>query len=179
MTSHTRLLPRRLFHGSDVEVREIDLMLGVKRKDFGRGFYTTASQKQAEKFARLKAIRAGLPQGIVSVFEYSHNPENIVLCFEKADMAWLDFVLFNRGFLRKHQCPQQAADIVVGPVADDAVGIVLNQLMTGAYGEPSSQIAKETAIRLLEPQNLHDQIFFKTRRATACLRFGRSYAIKR
>ena len=42
----------RLYHGSDVEVRSIDLSRSLMYKDFGPGFYVSADLKQAEAFAR-------------------------------------------------------------------------------------------------------------------------------
>jgi hypothetical protein len=70
-------LAELLFHGSIVRVRDIDLSMGAVKKDFGRGFYTTAVRIQAEKFAQIKAHRENIPGGWVSVFEYVHNPEVI------------------------------------------------------------------------------------------------------
>ena len=39
-----------LYHGSNQEIGEIDLQLGLPDKDFGRGFYLTHLRKQAERF---------------------------------------------------------------------------------------------------------------------------------
>jgi len=169
-----------LYHGSAVEVLQIDLSKGFSKKDFGAGFYTTSIQLQAEKFAVIKAARENVSRGFVSVYEFCKLAELEVFEFKKADVEWLDYVLCNRGHLREqviHVANQ--ADMVVGPVADDAVGLVLNQLMAGTYGVSSSPIAKETAIRLLETENLHNQIFFRTPKAVDCLKFIKSYEVNR
>ena len=44
-----------LYHGSNVEVKEIDLNRSEVGKDFGVGFYLTASKEQAERMASRRA----------------------------------------------------------------------------------------------------------------------------
>ena len=39
----------RLYHGSNQEIGEIDLSLGMPDKDFGQGFYLTHLRHQAER----------------------------------------------------------------------------------------------------------------------------------
>ncbi|MBQ8225377.1 MAG: DUF3990 domain-containing protein [Bacteroides sp.] len=39
-----------LYHGSNVEITQIDLSLSRKGKDFGCGFYLNASKQQAKPF---------------------------------------------------------------------------------------------------------------------------------
>jgi hypothetical protein len=169
-----------LFHGSTVQVRNIDLSLGNLKKDFGQGFYTTTSRIQAEKFVFLKANRSNLAGGFVSVFEYLHNPEVHIKKFHKADTEWLSFVLKNRGFSEEKKQiagSSDEIDIVIGPVANDAVGLVLNQLLIGTYGNPQSPEARDTAIRLLDSTKLYNQVFFGTKRAIACLKFREVYTV--
>ena len=47
-----------LYHGSTMAVRKPTFMRGRLRTDFGKGFYTTTSREQAEKWARIKKERA-------------------------------------------------------------------------------------------------------------------------
>lgn len=54
-----------LFHGSYCEVKEPDLSQCAAMKDFGRGFYLTTSEKQAEDFVR-PSIRKAAAQGLIS-----------------------------------------------------------------------------------------------------------------
>jgi hypothetical protein len=70
---------------------------------------------------------------------------------------------FGRGFAH-YTKPETSStfDIVIGPVANDAVGVVLNNFIDGVYGEQTAPEAKETAIRLLLTQKLHNQVFFGT-----------------
>jgi hypothetical protein len=163
-------LPDTLYHGSDVAVASIDLSFGVPKKDFGRGFYTTHDIKQAEKFARLKARRANEAKGFVSVFSLKRADDLLINEFDTVGEEWFDFVLCNRGYPELAVTTETASyDIVIGPVANDAVGLVLNQFVSGTFGNPKQVESKETAIRLLLTQKLHDQVFFGTEQAVARL----------
>jgi hypothetical protein len=155
-----------------VAFSEIDLSYGAPKKDFGRGFYTTNDFIQANKFARLKAVRENRSQGFVLTFSCTDVDDLNVKTFSSSDEEWFDFVLRNRGF-GKYAKPDDnyAYDIVIGPVANDAVGVVLNNFIDGIYGGQNSSEAKETAIRLLLTQKLHNQVFFGTERAIARLTF--------
>jgi hypothetical protein len=158
-------------------VSEIDLSQSVPKKDFGRGFYTTNDSAQAEKFARLKAKRARQGKGYVSVFRFQSTGA-LVKKFASADREWFDFVLRNRGYSGlAAAAAEETYDIVIGPVADDAVGLVLNQFVAGAFGDSKTAEAKETAIRLLLTQKLHNQVFFGTERAVFGLRFSEGYDV--
>ena len=44
-----------LYHGSNVEIESIDLSRSSVGKDFGCGFYLTASREQAERMGQRKA----------------------------------------------------------------------------------------------------------------------------
>jgi len=159
-----------LYHGSNVIVSSIDLSKGALKKDFGSGFYTTNSKKQAGKFAQIKAKRYSASIGYVSIFEFCNNTDLKTVRFETADLDWLNFVLFNRGFTKENAL-DNSCDIIIGPVANDTVGLVLNQLIIGTYGEPLSLSAKEMAIKLLEPEKLYNQVLFKTEKSIESLRF--------
>ena len=88
------------------------------------------------------------------------------------------FVLKNRGFLKRGEPGFEGPfDLVIGPVANDAVGLVLNQLLVGTYGDPGSGAARNTAIRLLETTKLYDQVFFGTPRGVSCLEFREALEI--
>lgn len=171
-------LERLLFHGSTVEIRMVDVSAGAKKKDFGQGFYMTSSKAQAEKFAKLKAKQRSLAYGHVSVFEYAHSPQLKIHRFEKADLPWLEYVIQNREPNSGGGEPiHEKYDIVIGPVADDAVGIVVNNLLAGVYGDKNTVEAKNLAIRFLEAENLHNQVFFGTKRGANCLRFKEAYKV--
>jgi len=169
-------LSNLVFHGSDVKVSDIDLSRSSLKKDFGNGFYTTSSKKQAEKFAQIKAKRYSKNTGYVSVFEFCDSDDLKTMRFETASLNWLNFVLFNRGFIKENAL-NDMYDIIIGPVANDAVGLVLNQLIIGTYGDPLSLKAKERAIELLEPEKLYNQVLFKTKKSIESLRFKEVYSV--
>lgn len=167
-----------LFHGSVVQVITPDPSVGADRKDFGRGFYTTPDRGQAEKFARLKARRAGTHQGWVSVYDYRGAAGLQTRTFSSANPDWFNFVLGHRGYDSLVGAgDMDTYDIVVGPVADDAVGLVLNQFVVGTYGDPHTGEARSTAIRLLLTQRLRTQVFFGTAKAVARLSFREAYGV--
>ena len=89
----------RLFHGSNLEITEIDLAKCRPYKDFGRGFYLTTRPEQAVKMAqRVARIYGGAP----CVTEYSFDETAFsakdlrTLRFEKPSEAWALFVINNR-----------------------------------------------------------------------------------
>jgi uncharacterized DUF497 family protein len=168
-----------LYHGSTIEVAVINLAKSASGKDFGQGFYTTSLRNQAVKFASIKAKRIGKDHGFVSVFQYRHNPDVKITKFEKADGEWLAFVLKNRGFPEKEKDATDAnlVDIVIGPVANDAVGLVLNQLLIGTYGDPASAEARNIAIQLLDTTRLTNQVFFGTEQGISCLQFMEAFEV--
>ena len=143
----------------------------------------TADKYQAEKFARLKAKRMKANKGYVEVFSLNNFDDLIIKQFDSANEEWFDFILNNRGFGKyagkfATDIIKDVFDIVIGPVANDAVGLVLNQFIAGAYGDPLFAESKATAIRLLLTQKLHNQIFFGTEKAVSCLSFSEVYDVR-
>ena len=62
-----------LYHGSNVIIDKIDLALCHPYKDFGRGFYLTDIESQAEDMAirRVRIAGKGMPQ--VTAFEFDER----------------------------------------------------------------------------------------------------------
>lgn len=115
----------------------------------------------------------------VSVYDYHPPADLLIHRFTAPNLGWLDFVLFNRGFLDGGNpllslCPR-LPDIIVGPVANDTVGVVLGLLTNGAFGDPSSETAKSIAIAQLRTEKLFDQVFFATQAAVSALTFKEAY----
>lgn len=64
----------RLYHGSNVSIKTVELSKSKHGKDFGRGFYFNPNEAQAKEMAEAKAdFLGGTP--MVSVFEF--NPKSI------------------------------------------------------------------------------------------------------
>ena len=142
-----------LYHGSNVAVREPKIIITNRALDFGPGFYTTTDENQAVKWARLQTSRRREGNATVTKYEYDTAKAGklSVRDFKTADREWLNFVTQNR----KKIYTGKRYDIVTGPVADDSTMAVINDYMTG-------NIDIETALILLLPQKLTDQVAFLT-----------------
>ncbi|MDD4971819.1 MAG: DUF3990 domain-containing protein [Paludibacter sp.] len=138
--------------------------------DFGKGFYTTSNQKQAEKWASIKQKRIGnAAKAIVSVFEindeYFDDQNYAIRHFQFANEEWLDFVVLNRQEYKSH-----SYDIVKGAVANDTLYATLVLFETGILSK------KETIVRL-KTHKLFDQISFHSEKILRELKFVESYEI--
>ena len=175
-----------LYHGSYTEVANIDLSKCRPGLDFGKGFYVTSSLRQATSYVPAsvyKAKRRGLlpdtfpeANGRVSVYTFTPNPNLFIHIFDDADEEWLHFTACNRNrtLFPELYAKYRSVDIIGGKVADDQTALVLNNYVSGAYGEPGTYRADSMAIDLLEPQNLKDQFCFRTTEAVQALHFIRS-----
>ena len=107
----------KLYHGSLVIVKKPSVLKGRSTVDFGKGFYTTTSFEQAQKWADLKRKRSGVSRAVVSVYEIPDdllNGRYATLNFTGATREWLDFVVKNRSGVS-----EEKYDLTIGPVAND------------------------------------------------------------
>ena len=77
-----------LYHGSIDIVAKPEIRKGEVFLDFGRGFYTTTSYEQAQRWAKIKMRRNNILLGYVSVYEFDSaraEKELSIEKFEKAD----------------------------------------------------------------------------------------------
>ena len=148
-----------LYHGTNEDIKAIDLTKGLRYKDFGKGFYLTPNRETA---CRMAQKRARLFGGAATLITYELNDSALqsdlkVKVFpEKASVEWLLFVDANRD--RKSQQPVHDYDIVVGPIADDGVVLQLTNYREGIY-------SPEEAVRLLQDRYLDQQCYFGTEKA--------------
>lgn len=156
----------RLFHGSNVQIDIIDLQKSKKAKDFGKGFYLSKEEEQAQKMAELTTFRMGCGKPMVSVFEfdekYLSSPELKVKTFEYYTEEWADFIVLNRN--NTTDIPAHPYDIVIGPIADDAVGAQLRRFTLGYID--ISQLVRE--LSYIKGPTI--QYFFGTERAIQLLK---------
>ena len=61
-----------LYHGSNIKIGCIDLTKSKRYKDFGRAFYLSAEEEQAQKMADAKTIQFG-GTAVVTAFEYDEE----------------------------------------------------------------------------------------------------------
>ena len=64
----------KLYHGSNVTIHEIDLSKSLVDKDFGKGFYLTDIESQAEGMAQRRVRIMGSDSPIVTAFEFNDVP---------------------------------------------------------------------------------------------------------
>lgn len=152
-----------LYHGSNTQVLNPQILESDRRLDFGRGFYLTSSFEQALRWAELTVKRRETGKSVVSVFELDEAKlTNLkVLRFNQAQKEWLEYVTLNR---KNQYIPADDYDIVTGPVANDRTMPVIGLYFSGVYDI-------EETIKRLMPQKLHDQYTFKTDRALKALKF--------
>lgn len=148
-----------LYHGTNTDIKAIDLTKGLRHKDFGKGFYLTPEKVTAERMAKKKARLFG---GVATLITYEldddafHSDLKIKVFPEKACTEWFLFVDANRD--RKNTEPIHDYDIVVGPIADDGVVLQLTNYREGIY-------TPEQAALLLQDKYLDQQYFLGTEKA--------------
>lgn len=123
----------RLYHGSNVAIEQIDLSRSKRGKDFGQGFYLNANPDQAMEMAArtTRFLNEGIPT--LSCFEFDEdeaikNGLNIKI-FPDYSEEWAEFVVMNRK--NNSDIPAHPYDIVIGPIADDTVGVQIRRFIMG------------------------------------------------
>ncbi|MBO4282163.1 MAG: DUF3990 domain-containing protein [Bacteroidales bacterium] len=149
----------KLYHGTNTDIKTIDLARGMRHKDFGKGFYLTPEKNTAIRMARKRTKLFG---GTATLVTYEmddsalHSGLKVKVFPEKACVEWLLFVDANRD--RKTIEPVHDYDIVIGPIANDGVVLQLTNYREGIY-------SPEEASRLLQDKYLDQQYYFGTERA--------------
>lgn len=157
----------KLYHGSNVTIEKIDLCRSRKGKDFGCGFYLNPDKSQALEMAVRTARRLQEGEPIVNAYLFDENlltdkdtPLSVKV-FEEYSKEWAEFVLMNRRNMTS--TPAHPYDIVIGPIADDTVGLQMRRFMLGYIDID----------RMIEELRFHKpavQYFFGTEKAISYLR---------
>ncbi|MDR1182429.1 MAG: DUF3990 domain-containing protein [Bacteroidales bacterium] len=149
----------QVYHGSYIEITEIDLSKGKPNKDFGKGFYVTKFHKHAEAWAEIIGSKHDA-KGVVSEFKFYERAftDDVykTLRFGGYNELWLDFIVLNRDKSTVEQ--QHDYDIVEGPVADDKVQNRIDQYLNG-------EISKDVFLNMLKYHEETHQICFCTRKS--------------
>lgn len=151
-------------------VRKPIVSRGRSKTDFGKGFYTTTSREQAEKWAQIKRDRMGdEAHAIVSVFELDdavlNNPAYRTRYFDGATAEWLDFVVGNRRGEVHHNF-----DLIMGSVANDKLYATITLYENGI-------LDANAAIEQLNTHQLFDQLSFHTTKACKLLTFVETFEL--
>lgn len=150
-----------LYHGSNVDIEKIDLSLSRKGKDFGCGFYLNANKQQAMDMAirTTNRMKTGKPTICAFTFNESILTSDIlnIKIFDDYSVEWAEFILMNRKNVS--EIPAHPYDIVVGPIANDTVGVQIRRFIMG-------YISIERLIEELKYRGNHSvQYFFGTEAA--------------
>ena len=153
----------KLYHGSNVEIESIDLALGRRGKDFGKGFYVNPDYMQAVEFCSSVIRREGVGIPTVTSFDFDESALNIlnVMRFDGYSKEWAEFILLNRN--NTSDVPAHDYDIVVGPIADDGVGTQIRRLSRGF-------ITFDAFLEELKYSKVSIQYFFGTEEAIKYLK---------
>ncbi len=159
----------KLFHGSTVMVNRPVILKTQRLLDFGKGFYTTSNQNQAERWAEIKKKRSQKKKAIVTIYQISNhlfsNEKYKLKEFKRADEEWLDFIFTNRKTYKEH-----TYDIVIGPVANDTLYATLSLF-------EANILTKKETIKRLKTHKLFDQISFHNKIVLNELNFFDTYEI--
>lgn len=177
-----------MYHGSYAKIEKISLSDCLDGKDFGSGFYLTTDYEQAAKFIKTsiakavknRLIKSDINFGYVTTFRFEKVCGVSVYDFRKADKNWLHYVAGNRkkGIFEEELNKLRGYDIVSGKIANDATNRVITAYINNVYGEPGSHFADRTAISLLLPNKLSNQVCFKTQAAVSCLKFVKAVEVR-
>ncbi len=156
----------RLYHGSNVAIKQIDLSRSKRGKDFGQGFYLNANPDQAMDMAArtTRFLNEGTPT--LSCFEFDKDEATKnglrIKIFPDYSEEWAEFVVMNR----KNNSDVQAHpyDIVIGPIADDTVGVQIRRFIMGYLS--ASALVEELRFK----GDHAEQYFFGTPKAVKFLK---------
>lgn len=150
-----------IYHGSIEIVENPEIRKSNRSLDYGSGFYTTTSFKQAEDWVKRK-LNVNTQVGYVNVYELDEDliKHLNVLFFDSPSEEWVDFVMNNR--TNKDYC--HGFDIVNGPVANDKEYAAF-ALYEGGI------IDKQTLISELKAYKLVDQYLFHTDKSLKTIKF--------
>lgn len=149
----------KLYHGTNVKFDKIDLMKSKPNKDFGRGFYLSDNYEQAMKMAKTKVEQLETGTPMVLTYEFPDEAFQMlkVIRYEEYSEEWAKFIMLNRNNSSSLQAHDY--DIVIGPIANDKVGLQLWKYENHAIDLP-------TLVRNLHyMKGITIQYFFGTERA--------------
>jgi hypothetical protein len=120
----------KLYHGSTIDIQQIDLAKSKPNKDFGRAFYLSADEQQAVEMAQFRAeFEETSP--VVNVYEFDESLFRQFRCkrFEEYTEEWAHFVYDHRTDSQGRTLHDY--DIVYGPIANDRIGAQITRFKQG------------------------------------------------
>lgn len=144
-----------IYHGGYCPIAHPEIIKGKYAKDFGTGFYCTAIQEQAIRWAK----RYDVP--VVSIYEFKANDDLNILHFQEMTEEWLDFIVSCR------EGTSHNYDIVMGAMANDQIYNYISDYINGV-------ITREQFWVLAKFKHPTHQIAFCTDAALQCIKFQSS-----
>jgi len=118
-----------VYHGTTLIVDKPSADYSKRYLDFGVGFYITADKKQAENWAKRKAVRLN-EKPIINIYSLSDDLTTYNgLIFGSENVEWLDFV----AECRKGSDVYMRYDYVSGSVANDDVFVTVDMYVRGIW----------------------------------------------
>jgi len=156
----------KLYHGSNVVIDKIDLCRSHRGKDFGCGFYLNPNKEQALDMAKRTYQRMMEGEPTLNTYLFDDNllkdgSSLSVKVFDGYSVEWAEFILKNRKNTSASQL--HPYDIVVGPIANDTVGLQMRRFLQG-------YISIERMIEELKFQKPAIQYFFGTEKSIKYLK---------
>ena len=153
-----------LYHGTNVVFDEIDLTKSKPNKDFGQGFYLSREYTQAMDMAKIKVeqLESGVPTVITFEADETKMLSLKMLRFDDYSEEWAKFILLNRNNASRQ--PAHDYDIVIGPIANDRVGVQLWKYENQSIDLPT------LVHNLRNMKGITFQYFFGTERAIKILK---------
>ena len=153
----------KIYHGSDIPVKEPKIRQPVMALDFGNGFYTTTNRNQAKSFAAKVKDRNRTADSYISIYSLDLHLLKKMDClvFNTPDKRWLDFVSANRnGTYEGVIC-----DVIYGPVANDTIFRTFIAYQNGILNE-------EETLKRLKIRELFNQLVFTNEKSLKCFSFS-------
>lgn len=146
-----------LYHTGKLEIRNPDIHYGRNNADFGQGFYLTPDRDFTYRWAGNEAVvnEYNLDLTGLSVYEFSR------------DTDWFQYIYHNR-----RGKDTLAADVIIGPIANDTIFDTLGMLSSGF-------LSPEDALQLLLIGPQYTQVAVKTEKAARQLRWLGAEAVRR
>ena len=153
-----------LYHGTNIDFETIDLTKSKPNKDFGQGFYLSADYNQAMDMAKTKVeqLETGTPIVLAYEVDEQQMAKLKIQRYNEYSEEWAKFILLNRR--NSTPKPVHDYDIVIGPIANDRVGVQLWKYETQSIDLP-------TLVRNLQHmKGITFQYFFGTEQAIKLLK---------
>jgi hypothetical protein len=142
----------KLYHTSNIEIKNPDVNYGRRNADFGGGFYLSDNPEFSQKWANDR-------KSIVN--EYTLDLTGLTVKRFSLDTEWFEYISKNRAGY-----PDAFADtdVIIGPIANDTLYDTYGIITSGL-------VSSEDSLKLLSVGKRYIQLNIKTGKAASHLRW--------